>query len=84
MPLPKITMERIKDLIYLATVIIAVLFYFRDKAVGRAVQEAQMKNVIENQESILNKLKEIDIKNEKQAEINGKILMYIELDASDH
>jgi hypothetical protein len=84
MTLPKITMQRVKDLIYFISILLAVVFYIRDKAVGRAVQEAQLKNMVENQENILNKLKEIDVKNEKQAEINGKILMYIELTSADN
>ena len=79
--LPKISMSIIKDVIYILTIIIGVLFYFRDKAAKEAVHEAQDKVMVENQLNILNKLKEIDVKFEKQAETNGKILMYIELDS---
>lgn len=81
MTLPKITLSTAKDLIYIVGIGITVYFYFRDKAVREAVLDAQVKTIIENQSSMLNKLKEIDVKFEKQAEINGKILMYIELDA---
>ena len=79
--LPKLTIGFVKDTIYIIGVIIAVWFYFRDKTAKQAVFESQISTTIENQNNILNKLKEIDQKFEKQAETNGKVLMYIELDA---
>lgn len=79
--LPKLSISIIKDVIYIVSIIIAVFFYFRDKAVRGAVLETQIKTMITTQESILEKIKEIDVKFEKQSEINGKVLMYIELDS---
>jgi fructose-specific phosphotransferase system component IIB len=76
---PKLSMSVIKDAIYIIGIVITIFFYFRDKATKQAVIETQIKTTIENQNNILNKLKEIDSKFEKQAELNGKVLMYIDI-----
>jgi len=81
MPVPKITFSNIKDVVYICTIIAGIFFFFKDKAVNKALLDAQIKTVIENQGNILNKMQELDVKFEKQSEINGKVLMYIELDA---
>ena len=77
----KLNMSLVKDVIYIVSILVAVIFYFRDKARGEAILETKVDTVIENQRSLLEKAKEIDIKWEKQAEINGKILLYIDLDS---
>ena len=74
-------MSTIKDIIYIAGIIIAVLFYFRDKATKGAVIEEQTKIMIENQRIIIDKIHEIDLRFEKQAEINGRVIMYIDIDS---
>jgi hypothetical protein len=84
MPLPKSlrpSMSQIKDLIYIISVVIAVIFYFRDKAGRQAVLDTKVEIMLENQKNILEKFKETDVKWEKQAEINGKITTYMLLDA---
>jgi hypothetical protein len=81
-PLPKISLSLIKDIIYILSILIAVMFYFRDKAIHSVVIETKVDTIIENQKNILNNMKELDIKFEKQSEINGKVLMYIELDSN--
>jgi uncharacterized protein with HEPN domain len=77
----KITWQYIERTIYLLTVVIGVVFYFRDKATRQAVFETKIEIMLENQKNILEKFKETDIKWEKQAEINGTITTYMLLDS---
>ena len=76
---PKINMTLVKDIIYLATIVIGVLFYFRDRTKESTIRQVQLETVISNQEKTFNKINELDKKFETQAELNGKLLMYIEL-----
>ena len=78
----KLSFSTIKDIIYIAGIIIIVIFYFRDKAKGDTILEMKIETMLDNQQNIFEKLKELDIKFEKQAELNGKVLMYIDLDAN--
>jgi len=73
--------QYVERTIYIITILLAVFFHFRDKATKQAVLETKIETMIQNQESILNKFKEADIKWEKQAEINGKITVFMLLDA---
>jgi len=73
----KLNIGMIKDLIYIAGIVVAVIFYFRDKAVGRAVLEEQVRTMQSNQEEILKKLEDNDLRWDEQLEQNGKVNMYI-------
>jgi hypothetical protein len=79
--IPKFSMTLVKNIIYVIGIVFTIFYFFRDKAVKEALMENQMKTTIENQENIMEKLKEIDTKFEKQSELNGKVLMYIDLTA---
>jgi hypothetical protein len=70
----------LKDIIYIGSVLIAIWFYFNDKGKKDAILETKLETVIQNQEAFFNKINELDGKFDKQAELNGKIIMYIELD----
>jgi hypothetical protein len=76
-PMPKISMSIIKDIIYILSILIAVLFYFRDKAVGKAVLNEQVRTIQSNQNEILKKLQDNDLRWYQQLEQNGKVNMYI-------
>jgi hypothetical protein len=77
----KIKIVHVKDAIYIITVILGVLFFFRDKAINQAVKEEQMQTVQKNQEEILKKLQDYDLRWDEQMEQNGKVNMYIILDS---
>lgn len=77
MPEIKISsMSFIKDLIYIAGIAVAVVFFFIDKAKSDAVREEQFKQIIEK----------LDVNTEmwaNQKELNDKLLIisYIVLDS---
>jgi hypothetical protein len=71
----------VKDIIYVITILLAVFFHFRDKATRQAVLETKIETMLENQRNILDKFKENDKKWDNQTELNGKVLMYIDIDS---
>jgi len=77
----KITFSNVKDIIYIVTIIIGVIFWYRDKIKNDTIQQEQMKTVQKNQEEILKTLHEHDNFWIKQQEINGRVTMYITLDS---
>jgi hypothetical protein len=78
-----LSVATIKDIIYIGSICVAIIFFFVDKGKERAVLDTKINMIIENQNNIFEKLKETDGKFEKQAEINGKIILYIELDSGN-
>lgn len=77
----KLTFAKIKDIIYIAGIIIGVLFWYRDEVKEDTVQEEQMKTVQKNQEEILKTLHEHGNYWIEQQELNGRVTMYITLDS---
>ena len=76
MEMSNIKMSTIKDVIYIATVVIGVVFWFSNYSSDKAI----VKNATETH---TRQLKEINDKLNQQAELNGKILMYIEMDTKN-
>ena len=81
MDLKKINVSTIKDIIYIVTILLGVAFFFRDKAVNQAILNEQIRTMQSNQDEILKKLQDNDIRWYEQIEQNGKFSMYIILDS---
>ena len=77
----KINWKIVERVIYLSTILIGIIFYVRDEAKEKAVIETSMQDVSEDVRDIKKKLDENDEYWRKQTEINGRIIMYIELDS---
>ena len=79
--LKNIKFSTIKDIVWAATIIIGVLLWWRDEVKDRIVYEEQIKTVQKNQEEILKTMHEHGTFWIQQKELNGKVIMYIDLDS---
>jgi len=79
--LKKISMSNVKDIIYVLSVIIAVVFFFRDKARNEAIIETKLNTVIENQNNQLEWMKQSDAKFELNAREHGTMFEHIRTDS---
>lgn len=77
----KVNWKIVERVIYLSTILIGIIFYVRDEAKEKAVIETSMQDVSEDVRDIKKKLEKNDQYWRKQTEINGRIIMYIELDS---
>lgn len=62
--------------IYLITIISGIIFYFRDEAKEEATIDTTLKAIKE-------KVDDFDKRWQNQSELNGRVIMYIELDSSE-
>jgi hypothetical protein len=76
------TKDQIKWAVWLGTVIIMALLWILDEAHDRAFQEVEYIELRNNQEEILEKLKDNDKYWRNQMEFNGGVATFMELDVS--
>ena len=72
----------IERVIYLVTILVGVIFYIRDEAVEKSVLQGDLVEMKGHQLEIISKLDKNDIYWKEQMEINGRVVMYIELDSN--
>jgi hypothetical protein len=80
--IPKFSMTLVKNIIYVIGIVLSVFFFFRDKAIKEALLRSQVETTIQNQNSIMEKLKEIDSKFTQQATFNGQVIEHIRTDTN--
>ena len=72
---------KIKDYIYIATLLIGALLWWRDDVKEDAVVEANMINLVGEVEDINDKLDRHEKYWINQNEINGRVITYIDIDS---
>ena len=78
----KINWKIVERFVYIATILVGVIFYIRDAGRDKAIIETTMNVVLEDVKEIKKELNKYDEYWIQQTEINGRIIMYIELDSN--
>lgn len=79
----KATWIKIKDYVYIATILIGALLWLRDEAKEDAVVETNMQNLINDIADINKKLDRNEEYWINQNEINGRVITYIDIDSRE-
>jgi hypothetical protein len=74
------TKEWIKWAVWVGSILIGVIFWFRDEAKEKATTEVTLQNMEEKIDRVLEKQKTYDGYWHEQTEINGRIVTWMELD----
>ena len=77
----KLTWTKIKDYVYIATILIGAIFWVRDEAKEGAVIETNMQNIVDDIADINKKLDRNEEYWINQNEINGRVITYIDIDS---
>lgn len=77
----KVTWARIKDIIYVLSLVGVIITWRVDKARTQAVVETNMVNLMEEVEDINAKLDRHETYWINQNEINGRVITYIDIDS---